>query len=84
MPPPTASLKPSKVNGKDAAAAKAPAAAAASNGDASAAAGSDEKRTLTKPDQAAYNAEQDQINKEIAELKSKQVSCSGSVDPHET
>lgn len=74
MPPPTASQKPNKAAAKESAASKAPAPAAASNG-TSAATGSAEKHsTLTKPDQAKYNAEQDQINKEISELKVKQVS----------
>jgi hypothetical protein len=76
MPPPTSSQKPNKAAAKDAPASKAPAAAAASNG-TSAATGSAEKHsTLTKPDQAKYNAEQDQINKEISELKVKQVGLS--------
>lgn len=74
MPPPTASLKPSKANGKDASASKAAVAPPAST-PAAAATGSDEKRSLTKPDQAQYNAEQDEINKEIASIKSKLVSA---------
>ncbi|KAK4684157.1 hypothetical protein P7C73_g6042, partial [Tremellales sp. Uapishka_1] len=59
MPPPTSSLKPAggKTNGNAAHAAPAPAADA-------------EKRT-GKPDQAKYNAEQDELNKEIAGVKSK-------------
>lgn len=67
MPPPTASQKPAKSAAPPKAAAAAPTAAAS--------AGSEEKRALTKPDQAKYNAEQDQVNKEIAELKTKLVSC---------
>ena len=72
MPPPTSSQKPSapaaavapkaKTNGT---AAKAPAAPAAT--------GEGEKR-LAKPDQAKYNAEQDELNKEIAAVKTKLVS----------
>ena len=75
MPPPTASLKPSKSNGKDATASKAAVAPPAPTPAAGAATGSDEKRSLTKPDQAQYNAEQDEINKEIASIKSKLVSA---------
>ena len=71
MPPPTATQKPNKAATKESAS-KAPAASA--NGANSAAAGSDEKKTgFTKPDQAKYNAEQDEINKEIAALKTKMV-----------
>jgi hypothetical protein len=71
MPPPTATQKPNKAAAKDASA-KAP--AAAINGAKDVASGSDEKRGLTKPDQAKYNAEQDEINKEIAAVKAKKVS----------
>jgi hypothetical protein len=60
MPPPTSSQKPNKAVVKD----------AATNG----AKEVDEKRGLTKPDQAKYNAEQDEINKEIAAVKAKMVS----------
>ena len=74
MPPPTASLKPSKTAGKDAATAP-----PAPTPTAGAATGSDEKRSLTKPDQAQYNSEQDEINKEIASIKSKLVSHSFSL-----
>jgi hypothetical protein len=71
-PPPTATQKPNKAAAKEAPV-KAP--AVATNGAKEVAAGSDEKRGLTKPDQAKYNAEQDQINKEIADLKAKMVSA---------
>jgi len=71
MPPPTSSQKPNKAAAKDAPT-KAP--AAATNGAKEAATASDEKRGLTKPDQAKYNAEQDEINKEIAAVKAKMVS----------
>jgi hypothetical protein len=71
MPPPTSSQKPNKAIAKDAPA-KAP--AAATNGAANGAKEVDEKRGLTKPDQAKYNAEQDEINKEIAAVKAKMVS----------
>jgi hypothetical protein len=76
MPPPTTSQKPTKAAAKDAPT-KAPAAATngATNGTKDATA-SDEKRGLTKPDQAKYNAEQDEINKEIAAVKAKMVSIS--------
>jgi hypothetical protein len=73
MPPPTSSQKPNKAVAKDAPA-KAPAAAAATNGATNGAKEVDEKRGLTKPDQAKYNAEQDEINKEIAAVKAKMVS----------
>jgi hypothetical protein len=73
MPPPTSSQKPNKAVAKDAPA-KAPAAAAAINGATNGAKEVDEKRGLTKPDQAKYNAEQDEINKEIAAVKAKMVS----------
>jgi hypothetical protein len=71
MPPPTSSQKPNKAIAKDAPT-KAP--AAATNGAANGAKEVDEKRGLTKPDQAKYNAEQDEINKEIAAVKAKMVS----------
>jgi hypothetical protein len=71
MPPPTSSQKPNKAAAKDAPT-KAP--AAATNGAANGAKEVDEKRGLTKPDQAKYNAEQDEINKEIAAVKAKMVS----------
>ena len=71
MPPPTASQKPNKAAAKDAPA-KAP--AATTNGATNGAKEVDEKRGLTKPDQAKYNAEQDEINKEIAVVKAKMVS----------
>jgi hypothetical protein len=72
MPPPTATQKPTKAAAKDGSV-KAPTASA--NGANGAAAGSDEKKTgFTKPDQAKYNAEQDEINKEIAAVKTKMVS----------
>ena len=71
MPPPTATQKPTKASGKDAAPAKP--ATAPSTSAASASAAGDEKRALTKPDQAKYNAEQDEINKQIADVKSKVV-----------
>lgn len=77
MPPPTATQKPNKAATKESAT-KPPAASA--NGVNGAAAGSDEKKTgFTKPDQAKYNAEQDEINKEIAALKTKMVRYSGNV-----
>jgi hypothetical protein len=71
MPPPTSSQKPNKAAAKDAPT-KAP--AAATNGATNGAKEVDEKRGLTKPDQAKYNAEQDEINKEIAAVKAKMVS----------
>ena len=71
MPPPTSSQKPNKAIAKDAPT-KAP--AAATNGATNGAKEVDEKRGLTKPDQAKYNAEQDEINKEIAAVKAKMVS----------
>ena len=71
MPPPTSSQKPIKAAAKDAPA-KAP--ASATNGATNGAKEVDEKRGLTKPDQAKYNAEQDEINKEIAAVKAKMVS----------
>lgn len=71
MPPPTASQKPTKVAGKDAAPSKST--AAPSTSAASASGAGDEKRALTKPDQAKYNAEQDELNKQIADIKSKLV-----------
>jgi len=71
MPPPTSSQKPNKAVAKDAPS-KAP--AAATNGVTNGAKEVDEKRGLTKPDQAKYNAEQDEINKEIAAVKAKMVS----------
>ncbi|GMK53732.1 hypothetical protein CspeluHIS016_0103180 [Cutaneotrichosporon spelunceum] len=58
MPPPTASQKPAKLNGKSEAPAK-PAAA-------------EHDEHHGKPDQAKYNAQQDALNKEIAALKVKQ------------
>lgn len=76
MPPPTSSQKPNKAAAKDAPASKAPAAAAASNGTSTATGSAEKHSALTKPDQAKYNAEQDQINKEISELKVKQVGLS--------
>jgi hypothetical protein len=77
MPPPTTSQKPNKAAAKDAPI-KAPAAATngATNGAKEVSTASDEKRGLTKPDQAKYNAEQDEINKEIAAVKAKMVSIS--------
>ncbi|WWD20132.1 hypothetical protein CI109_104608 [Kwoniella shandongensis] len=65
MPPPTSSLKPSalKSNGS----APAPAAGAASEKKSNGSTASH----FTKPDQAKYNAEQEDINKEIAALKVK-------------
>jgi hypothetical protein len=72
MPPPTATQKPNKAVKKDADV-KAP--AAASNGTNGASAGAEEKRSgLTKPDQAKYNAEQEEIKKEMEAIKAKQVS----------
>lgn len=71
MPPPTSTQKPNKAAAKETPA-KAP--AAASNGAKDVATGSEEKRGSTKPDQAKYNAEQDEINKEIAAVKAKMVS----------
>jgi hypothetical protein len=59
MPPPTASQKPAKLNGNGAKAEAKPAA---------------EEEHSGKPDQNKYNAEQDALNKEIAALKTKQVS----------
>lgn len=71
MPPPTSSQKPNKAAAKEASV-KAP--AAATNG-AKEVATSESKSGLTKPDQAKYNAEQDEINKEIAAVKAKMVSA---------
>ncbi|WVF68614.1 hypothetical protein IAT40_003384 [Kwoniella sp. CBS 6097] len=64
MPPPTASQKPTKANGSAPAAASS--AGAATKSSSGGAAGQ-----LAKPDQKAYNAEQDELNKQIAEVKSK-------------
>lgn len=63
MPPPTASQKPTKLNGKTAEAAPAKPHA--------------EEEHSGKPDQTKYNAEQDKLNAEIAALKTKQVSWDG-------
>lgn len=69
MPPPTSSLKPNAPKTAPAPSKK------AANGTAPAD-GEEKRTTLGKPDQSAYNAEQDNWNKEIAALKSKQVrSC---------
>lgn len=70
MPPPTASQKPAKgtvppTNGK------------AAVPSASKAAAADDDHVGGKPDQAKYNAEQDALNKEIAGVKTKLVSCAG-------
>ncbi|WWC93000.1 uncharacterized protein L201_007964 [Kwoniella dendrophila CBS 6074] len=64
MPPPTSSLKPSaaKANGS----APAPSKSAGGN-NVSKSTGSQ----LSKPDQSKYNAEQEDLNKQIAEVKSK-------------
>lgn len=77
MPPPTASQKPNKAGVKDAPV-KAP--AATTNGAKEVATGSEEKRGLTKPDQAKYNAEQDEINKEITAVKAKMVGAASRRD----
>ncbi|OCF37100.1 nuclear segregation protein Bfr1 [Kwoniella heveanensis CBS 569] len=65
MPPPTASQKPAKTNGS------APAAAASSGATAKSSSGGGAAGQLAKPDQKAYNAEQDELNKQIADVKSK-------------
>ncbi|WRT69508.1 uncharacterized protein IL334_006494 [Kwoniella shivajii] len=67
MPPPTASLKPSaaKTNGTS----TPPTAATAGNGTSTNA--SSKAGTLSKPDQSKYNAEQEELNKQIAEIKAK-------------
>jgi hypothetical protein len=69
MPPPTSSLKPgpAKSNGAKTAAASVPTAD-------SGAAGAEERKTVGKPDKTTYDAEQDAVNKEIAEVKTKLVS----------
>ncbi|OCF61799.1 nuclear segregation protein Bfr1 [Kwoniella mangroviensis CBS 10435] len=66
MPPPTSSLKPTaaKTNGSSAPAA-APAKAAGGKSTTSTAG------HLSKPDQSKYNAEQEELNKQIAEVKTK-------------
>lgn len=73
MPPPTSSLKPAaagKANGSSKPEVKTAAAAPAKT-----AGDSGEKRTtVAKPDKAAYDAEQDAANKEIADIKTKLVS----------
>lgn len=75
MPPPTASQKPTKASAKSAHAA---AASSNANANGSAIGSADKEKTgasgqLAKPDQAKYNAEQDEINKEIAAVKAKLV-----------
>lgn len=77
MPPPTSSLKPSaaKANGSskpDAAAAAAPAKTGAAAPAAAGEAG-EKRTTLSKPDKAAYDSEQEGYTKEIAEIKTKLV-----------
>lgn len=64
MPPPTSSLKPT-------------AAKSATDAGSGAKATGDKKSSgqLAKPDQSKYNAEQDEINKEIAAVKEKIVSA---------
>ncbi|WVQ79393.1 hypothetical protein IAT38_001490 [Cryptococcus sp. DSM 104549] len=64
MPPPTSSLKPSAAKSNGAAAA--PAESKKVDGDKKSA-----SSHLAKPDQAKYNAEQDELNKEIAAVKAK-------------
>jgi hypothetical protein len=70
MPPPTSSLKPAAA-GKTGATAKPEAGASAPSKSAAAPAG--ERTTLAKPDKSSYDAEQDALNKEIAEIKTKLV-----------
>jgi hypothetical protein len=66
MPPPTATLRPEPVRAgakKDASATVASSSkAAGANGD-----------KMARPDQTAYNAEQDQLNKEIGVLREEMV-----------
>lgn len=70
MPPPTASLKPSSGSGSKTAQATA-ADASKSNGQTTDKSG---QPRLTKPDQAAYNAQMDALNKEIEGVKAELVS----------
>lgn len=73
MPPPTASLKPSSNGTKPTdSSAKIEAAAAPSNGSSSV--DKSGQPRLTKPDQAAYNAQMDELNKEIEGVKAELVS----------
>jgi hypothetical protein len=77
MPPPTSSLKPgpaAKSNGAKTVAATATTPAPADSG----AAGTEERKTVGKPDKTTYDAAQDALNKEIAEVKTKLVSRRGS------
>ncbi|WVR08233.1 hypothetical protein IAU60_005280 [Kwoniella sp. DSM 27419] len=66
MPPPTSSLKPAngKTNGTGA---KTDAAGTTS----ASSAGKSSQGQLNKPDQKVYNSEQDELNKQIAEVKAK-------------
>jgi hypothetical protein len=79
MPPPTSSLKPGplgiKSNGK-----KSPAPATNGNGSSTPkeSGEAEERKVVSKPDQNAYNTEQDGYNKEIADIKTKLV-CLGLV-----
>lgn len=68
MPPPTSSLKPGPAKSNGAKTAAIPASAD------SGAAGAEERKTVGKPDKTTYDAEQDALNKEIAEVKTKLVS----------
>ena len=79
MPPPTSSLKPSTLKGAKEPNGSAPAPAKKSTpapaaADVNGHTDDSEKKTLGKPDQVKYNAEQEEINKEIAGVKAKLVS----------
>ena len=62
MPPPTSTLKPKKETNGAVPPAPTPTSGASAD------------KSLSKPDQAKYNAEQDAINKDIAGVKAKLVS----------
>lgn len=67
MPPPTATLRPEPVRAgakKDASATVASSSKGAGNGNSD---------RMARPDQAAYTAEQDQLNKEIGVLREEMV-----------
>jgi hypothetical protein len=66
MPPPTATLRPEPVR----AGAKKEASATVASSSKAAGANGDK---MARPDQAAYNAEQDQLNKEIGVLREEMV-----------
>lgn len=71
MPPPTSSLKPSAAKANGTAAPSKSGTASPANG-ASTAEG-EKRTTMSKPDKAAYDSEQDGLNKEIAAIKIKLV-----------